>query len=84
MRGWKRDQWNGVSDRDAGVGGELFETHTMLRRAGLSRGSPVIVRKIIILRFAGKKKGSPVGEPWGGVGRGAGQRVLAATGMRIP
>jgi len=56
----------------------------MLRRAGLSRGSPVIVRKIIILRFAGKKKGSPVGEPWGASAGGAGQRVLAATGMRIP
>jgi len=51
--------------------------------AGLSRGSPVIARKMIILRFAGKKKGSPVGEPWGG-GCRTGQRFLAATGMRIP
>jgi hypothetical protein len=58
VRGWKRDQWNGVPDRDAGVGGELFESFTMPRLAALSRGSPVIVRKIITHRFVGVFMGS--------------------------
>jgi hypothetical protein len=52
-RGWKGEQSNGVSERDAGVGGELFEACTMLRLGGLSRGSPVIPCKIITHRFTG-------------------------------
>jgi len=56
------------SDRDAGVGGELAEDATMPGGRGLSSGSPEVFKNNINPRFTGKKKGSPAGEPSGGVG----------------